>query len=208
MPIYLRDDKSVLFVHVPKTGGSSIETALRRSDFNQYDRDSATGTDQPNWFRRCSPQHIHAERLRETYRIKRFTAVFLVVRDPIARFRSEVAHRARKHRIRFTDESVESWTRTMFAKYQKDPYVLDNHLRPQSEFVLRKAQVYRYEDGLSAALADLDKRFDLAIDTEVPHRLNSGERRPGFSSSDVPISRGTEALLREFYREDFEAFGY
>ncbi|WP_122816188.1 sulfotransferase family 2 domain-containing protein [Nocardioides pantholopis] len=198
-------ERAVLFVHVPKTGGSTMERLFTASGWRMVGRE--TNRTHPRIFplRRVSPQHQHAALLRELFRLDRFELAFLISRDPIARFRSEWAMR----HTSVTDptpEQVEEWADRFFARYAEDPYVLDNHLRPQHEFLTPGAAVFRLEDGMDAIVADLNERHRLGLRTEVPHALDSSKR--GISSSAVPVSAALEDRLREFYAEDFRTFGY
>jgi hypothetical protein len=104
-------------------------------------------------------------------------------------------------------EAVEAWWDRVVERYQTDPSILDNHVRPQSEFLLPGAEVYRLENGLPAVVDELNRRFDLALTTELPHRQSS-VRRMGRPSSTVPISPKLQDQLNTFYAEDFRQFGY
>lgn len=200
----------MLFVHVPKAGGTSMERMFRRSGWKM--RFHATRKTEPALMavRRCSPQHYHAELLTQVLAINRFDETFVVVRDPIARFRSEYMMRTR---ARHPDgppvdgASVEAWADQALTRYAGDPFAFDNHLRPQVEFLLPGASVHRLEDGLEAVAADLGARLGEEIVTDVPRGQDSRERS-GRNSSDVELTPALEARLREFYAEDFARFGY
>jgi hypothetical protein len=206
VPVFLKDDTSLLFMHVPKTGGTTVERLFRKSGFQVGFR--ATRRTEPALMplRRCSPQHLHAELIADLLRVERFEIVFMLVRDPLARFRSEYAMR-NKADVRTDSGSVERWAAQAFEDYARDPFVFDNHLRPQHEFELPATVVYRLEDGLEAAVADLGVRLGLDLPEEVPHAL-SREKSSGVSSRDVELSDALEERLRDFYRADFERFGY
>lgn len=213
MPVFLRDQTSLLFMHVPKTGGTSIEQHFRGAGFHIYFR-ATRKTENPDRFRlrRCAPQHYHAAVVREILRIKQFDARFMIVRDPVARFRSEYAMVHLKHPEhadpgRIDPAEVEAWAEKMLAVYKKNSYVRDNHLRPQHEFELPGTLVYRLEDGLGPIIADLDDRLGLDLPREVPH-AQSRQRAAGISSRDVPISSTLEKRLKEFYAEDYTRYGY
>lgn len=208
MPALFKGDRSVLFVHIPKTGGSTIERLFRKSGYSMRLHDTADKSKGASLmpFRRCSPQHWHAPLLEEILAVDKFDLVFLLSREPIARFRSEYA--MRHHKDPRTDSaSVEDWADRAFARYAKNPYCLDNHFRPQHEFHLPNAAVYRLEDGMDAIVADLNERFGLELSTEIPHAMSS-VKRGGIASSDVQISPALDERLRSFYAEDFVRYGY
>ncbi|WP_278235135.1 sulfotransferase family 2 domain-containing protein [Isoptericola sp. AK164] len=208
MPVFVRDDKSVLFVHVPKTGGTSIENLFRSSGYRMSYCDRRSGTKGPwfNGYRRASPQHMHREALEAELRLDRFTAIFMVVRDPVARFRSEYVMRNYRD-LRTDAASVDRWAAGALEGYLENPYLHDNHLRPQSEFYVPGSEVFRYEDGLDRAIERLDSVYDLGVGSTVP-RAQRPEEAAGVSTADVEVSDRLRRGLREFYRSDYEQFGY
>ncbi|TGN65499.1 hypothetical protein EXE59_17170 [Nocardioides eburneiflavus] len=207
VPIFTRDGRSVLFVHVPKTGGTSLERMFIRAGWDVGLRATPHTHPAQSRLHRISPQHLHAPLLTEMLRLGRFDAIFLVVREPLLRFRSEYVMRNKRHADAGSAGHVEAWTDDVLARLRANPAVLDNHLRPQHEFVLPRAQVYRLEDGLEAAVADLRDRFDLDLPAEVPHTLESGSGG-GLSSRDVEITDAVAARVRALYARDHEVFGY
>ena len=206
MPVFIKDKRYVLFPHVPKTGGTSVERLFRRSGWDVHLRSGQVGAGTLHYVRRCSPQHLHGALLSELIDLRRVDLTFMVVRDPIARFRSEYAMR-QKDPSRTDEASVDAWAARVLGRRSSNPYALDNHLRPQHEFLLPDTEVYRLEDGLQAMVDDLEKRFGLGLTAELDHRLKSSERH-GIASRDVEISRALEKTLRELYAEDFRQFGF
>lgn len=206
MPVLVKDGTTVLYVHVPKTGGTSLEQVFLDSGYEMHYHDDVFGPGTMNRVRRCTPQHMHAELLRQTFALRRFDVVFMTVREPVARFRSEFGMRNRD--APHVDEaSVEAWADDVLERYARNPYVLDNHVRPQSAFQLPRAEVHHLEDGLPAIVDRLEARHGLGL-TGADHRLLDRATASGFSSADVPVSRRLERRLREFYRDDFVRFGY
>lgn len=208
MPIFTRNGRTLLFVHVPKAGGTSIEKGLAGAGWHMTLR-ATRRSEGPELFslRRVSPQHYHATLLQDLLHIDRFDAVFSVVREPLARFRSEYAMR-HPDPDAGTADRVDEWTRQMLTAYTSNPFVLDSHLRPQHEFLLPGAHVYRLEDGLDAMSADLNERYDLGLPDRFPRRLRSGDKRRPLASSAVELGREAMKLVTEFYAADFEELGY
>lgn len=207
MPIFTKDDRSVLFVHVPKTGGTSLERLMIRAGWSMGLH--ATPTTEPREhfrMRRCSPQHYHGALLQELVHVGRFDLVFLVVRDPIARFRSEYAFR-RSEPGAGSAAAVNAWANDSFDRLPVSPYLRDNHLRPQHEFLLPGAQVYRLEDGLEPIADHLNAEFGLGIERSIKRFKHSGAG-DGLASGDVEIDASLEARLRAVYAADYAVFGY
>ncbi len=206
MPIYSRGEQRVLFVHVPKTGGTTVERLFRTAGWAEQLRETHKANPDTFALRRCSPQHYHAAVLAELYDLTRFDLTFLLTRDPIARFRSEYLMRNRSD-PRAEAAAVEEWARHAFERWREDPYAFDNHLRPQHEFLVERAVVYRLEDGLGSILRDLNDRLDAQL-SEQPPRAMSSLKRAGVPSSAVEVSAGLDRALREFYAADFAQFDY
>jgi len=206
MPVFTQGERNVLFIHVPKTGGSAVEKHFVAAGWTMSYHDGRMSRGYPNHLRRCTPQHMHGALLKEIFRLRRFDAIFAVVRDPVARFRSEYVMR-HKQELTTSADAVEAWAEERFAKFSSNPYVHDNHIRPQVEFLVKGAHVYRLEDGLDTALADLNAQHGLDLPTEVA-RVRTSERTRGISSRDVEVSVSLEARLEEFYADDFRRFGY
>ena len=157
--------------------------------------------------RRCSPQHLHAALLRELIDLSRVDLCFMVVRDPIARFRSEYAMR-QKDPSKTDAASVEAWAARVLGRYERNPYALDNHLRPQHEFLLPDTEVFRLEDGL-------DTMIDQPQRALRARRAQRGgppaQEQPTGTASPAATSRSRRPWrrrLRELYAEDFRQFGF
>lgn len=206
MPVLHKGGVAVLFAHVPKTGGTSVERYFVQNGWTIEWRDGVAGPGSVNSYLRCSPQHVEARRLDEFFRLERFDVIFSTVREPIARFRSEYCMRNVAD-LRTDPESVEAWGDSAFAAYEKDQFVFDNHLRPQHEFIVPGASVYRLEAGLEVMVEDLNARFDLGLAGELP-RASDREIEHGVPSRDVVVSDRLQRRLRDFYARDFLDFEY
>ena len=206
VPVFFKDDRSVLFVHIPKAAGSTLERMFTGAGWTMRMRETRRSHPELMSVRRCSPQHYHASLLSELLAVDRFDVVFTVTREPLSRFRSE--YLMRNHQDPRTDAaSVDAWAARVMRRRRTDPYVLDNHLRPQHEFVLPGSEVYRLEDGLEHVVADLNSKHGVELPAEIPRALDS-VKRAGVSSGDLELSEGLRSTLRRVYGEDFSRFGY
>ncbi|TGN66234.1 hypothetical protein EXE59_21460 [Nocardioides eburneiflavus] len=206
MPVLLKAGIAALFVHVPKTGGTSIERFFVQNGWSLDWRDGVAGEGTLNSYLKCSPQHVEARRLAELFRLEKFDLVFSTVREPIARFRSEYCMRNAAD-LRTDPDSVDAWGESALAAYAADGFVFDNHLRPQHEFIVPGASVYRLEAGLQSMVEDLNARFDLGLTGDLP-RASDREMENGVSSRDVVVSDRLEKRLRDLYARDFHDFEY
>jgi hypothetical protein len=198
MPVFYRDDVRVLYVHVPKTGGTSLERFFRGNNFKMAYFDAGASIAQVRW---CSPQHMHAEMLKTIFKIEKFDFVFMTVRHPFSRLISEykMRHAKKPHR-----REVNAWITEFLDRYGNNHYILDNHIRPQVEFLVPHCDVHRMEDGYDAKFArTLSERLSLKLDCEEVGHFQRG------TDTDVEsLNKDVAARVRDFYREDFAAFGY
>lgn len=208
MPVFRKDGRNILFVHIPKTGGSSIERAFRSSGYRSLYLDGKLGPSSWNHLRRCPPQHMHGELLELLFRLERFDHIFMVVRDPIARFRSEYLWRHRnKEEFTIDGPTVQRWAKKALRKHSGNPFAWHNHIRPQVDFLVPGITVFPFEEGLDRVLDHLNSTWELGLVNELP-RVREGEATTSFASKDVEITPELEDNLRDFYREDFVRFGY
>ncbi|MEM5518903.1 sulfotransferase family 2 domain-containing protein [Henriciella sp. AS95] len=203
MPVFVKDDKKILYVHVPKTGGTNVNISLRRSGFRHaliHKPDDVL-----NGLRRCSPQHFHAEVLRTILKIELFDYIFVTVRHPLKRMLSE-------YRMRNGDPAIQSATHfdqfveKCFRLYRSNPFSYDNHIRPQSEFLLSDAAVFKQEDGYDENWAD---KITLALGGAVQVKANpQGRANKTVKGKSFDVSPQTRRLIEDFYQSDYDLFSY
>ena len=203
MPVYRIRDRNVLFIHVPKTGGTTVETFLsRHAGIGMHNqgigllkpcRESALT-------RSLSLQHFHAALLKAMFAPDFFDYAFMIVRDPLERLKSEYRHSAAfgrpDARLRFA-----AWAPLMLGLARFSPGLRNNHFRPQTQFTCFNAEIFRFEDGMNRILAALGTRLGLPGSETVPH-----ERNLAAASFDVPPR--IRARVRAAYDADYRTFGY
>lgn len=185
--------KLYYFAHIPKTGGSTVEFAMREAGAKR-----ALHFHKRLDFVACNLQHMHAE-LFDTFVPPNFYARgFCVVRHPIARLVSEFYWRSSLGHVK---HSFDGWVRDSLKRYAKNPYLMDNHIRPQHEFVGKKIEVFRFEDGMDNILASISDMTGLTLDPGTHRRAGADK---------VPVTWSPETRLKviKFYAEDFAQFGY
>lgn len=192
MTIFDTANGKVLFIHVPKTGGSTITQELRL----HHPMDMSTNAPWPGYH--CTPQHLHDAPLIEMFQSAALAYVFMVVRHPVDRICSEYNWNQRKRSIK-TPFSL--WLRLKLHQARKSPYHDDNHLRPQHEFVCLDAEIFRLEDGL-------DKVFRRLTEVTGVRYSHNPEARNVAGSPPPSISKADRNLIGKFYANDFKRFGY
>ncbi len=198
MPIFKLGTKTILFLHIPKAGGTSVERWLSQSATESFHL-SRNALGLP-----CVPQHFHGALIDALFAPGFFDYSFAVTRNPYRRLLSEynyrMGHRRRRDRL-LPAPSFGRWTRRVLRRQPKTPYLLSNHIRPQIEFCIDGTETFRLEDQLPELYARLAGAGlgDLAED--LPQSNRSVPRA-------TQIDPATAALIYDFYRSDFDRFGY
>lgn len=197
MPIFRLGQKNVLFLHIPKAGGTSIEAFLAEHSGESL-RMKFNTLKLP-----CVPQHFHGALIETLFAPDFFDYSFCVPRNPYWRLLSEYNYRMGHRRFPWRHlpaPSFARWVRRTLARYRADPFVYSNHIRPQVAFRIAGTEAFRLEDQQEALMARLSAIAGVAPQP-LPHANASTPRA-------TVIDAKTAQLIHAFYRDDFETFGY
>ncbi len=204
MPVYRINKRNVLFIHVPKTGGTSIETYLSaHAEMGLHSKGKRLfGSKDGSPMTWPLPmQHFHGRLLEAMFPADFFDYAFMVVRDPVQRLKSEYRH-ARALAARVDSQlPFGMWAGVMLSLARMSPNLSNNHYRPQSDFHCFGAEVFRFEDGIDHILATVSERLGLPRPASVPHERNLGHH-------DFAAAPHVVAAVRDAYRRDYEGFGF
>lgn len=199
MPYLHHQGRRLLYLHVPKTGGSTVETWLNTISSLHFHSVGVPAA------LRCVPQHFRMVDFSALFGKGYFDDAVMTVRNPYDRIASEYRMRALLAGKGFWKAwpSFSLWLEANLEAAAKNPFHLDNHLRPQWEFHGSDVEVLRFEDGLLAVTAQIAKLLDVSPPTNLPKVHDT-------SSASIEVSWDLSDRLRvqEFYRKDFELFGY
>ena len=197
MPLFNFRPGVVQFVHIPKTGGSSIVTAL--SEFGPC----AMFLDRRSKYLPCTPQHLMVSGFDELIPEGFADYAFTIVRHPMSRLMSEYRYQSRRHSHKWWGlPGFDRWVARSLKATNFNKYHCDNHFRPQVEFLSDSVQVFKFEeDGLRRALNAVCDFCGVNRIAEVPHEMLA-------PAVDTAASFKTIEHVREFYADDFETFGY
>jgi len=207
MPLYQyrKDDaeRTILFIHVPKTGGTAIETFFRAVGFAGF-------FDPPSYmpvrpYLKVPPAHYDYEVLRRLFDLDSLYS-FAVVRHPVKRMISRYRWAVDKSTAAesFVKMDFSTFLRQSIAEYRRNENVGAGHMKPQVRFVGEKVtKIFKYEAGLDAIVRRVleDIGFNPQGELKLPLINASTQRAIEPSADDI-------RLIRDFYAEDFEAFGY
>jgi hypothetical protein len=212
VPIFEREGKKILFVHIPKTGGTTIENLLQQAGWHM-----SLFTDWSNKFPgipgdECTAQHMHIELLNRFVDWDEISYSFTIVRHPVARLISEFFFQRQYYRIydlrpprrskRVGRNEFERWAADRLNKFEQDSFVYDNHLRPQNEFVGAQTIVYKFEDGIEKPLKELFPEDFAGLDVAPRYREGNAA---AFSPR---ISKKITNQITKTYSGDLLSFGY
>ncbi len=196
-------EKTFLFIHVPKTGGMAIEAYFRAIGLAGF-------FDPPSYmpvrpYLKVPPTHYDYRMLEQLYNLDRLFS-FAVVRHPVQRIASNYRWFIEKStappdllKIGFAE-----YLDLIFDQYKHDENVSSGHIKPQTRFVGSKvSKVFRYEDGLEKAIADVLRHLGLKLDREVRLPVVNNTVANKFVPSQHDVER-----IYEFYKDDFLAFDY
>ncbi len=200
MPFVEADGKRILFIHIPKTGGTSIEKWL--------------GSKGPIMFRsigippqhRTTPQHFTYNDLSHLFGDEYFDYSFAIVRNPFNRFVCEYKMRALEARRGIWGQApaFALWSETVVEAYRSNRWFLDNHLRPQWEFISKRVRVFKYEEGLDKIVQKVCEEVSIPAPSDALGRHMSTDEFSDVIDWDVKEI----TAVKNLYRQDFDMFGY
>ena len=194
VPIFQTAKGLVFYAHTPKCGGMSIEKSL--SDFPTHLETPFLHGDNQQRFP-CSPQHFHSEIILKLFDVNSFYYSFTVTRHPFKRLVSEYKFRSdiAKRQNRAIDD-FNSWVERTFSCYDTNNFILDNHIRPQNEFLIPEMDVLRLEDGMESVFT----RVSRMIDVNKIHCAAHVNKSTGLK---ISVGSGARELIRIFYKTTF-----
>ena len=212
MPIFRTTNKDILFIHVPKAGGTSVEKFFYANRFTVLFIDNTENKTQHlnslNNLTKCSPQHMHGDLLKSYFELSKFSSIFMMVRHPVERIVSEYNFRMKIAKIEKKQNiEINSWINEAIQAYSSNPYIRDNHIRPQWHFLLDNCKVFKLEDGMNSTWVE-------SVEKYCNIKFNIREVRVFFSSGlptkdiGMKLSNSTFDLICKFYEKDFEIFKY
>ena len=197
MPLFRSQTALIYFAHIPKTGGSSVERALRNAGVKKAMTMSKAKNDAAE-HGRCTPQHIHAA-VYKMYFPKEFVDyAFAIVRNPYGRMASEY-----KMKVLNGQKYVapDTWITRSLKRYESFSFTRDNHIRPQVQFLAPYVERFRLEDGLDQPIRAAFEALGLPAPEEVPHQRKGAAEK-------LQISAKTRKRIADFYSPDFKKLDY
>jgi hypothetical protein len=203
MPLFRINDRNILHIHVPKTGGTTIEQFMGRfAPMNLHNRGKRLFRPARQSLLAFSLplQHLHGDLLEDMFSPGFFDYSFMIVRDPVERMKSEYRHARARNRC-LARLPFDHWLRLSLNLAHTSPGYSNNHFRDQASFECLGAEVFRFEDGLQSVARQVCDRLAIPCPNDLPHARRGPEM-------DLSVSRNSRDLVRTFFARDYERYGY
>lgn len=208
MPLYLKKGLQLLFIHIPKCGGTTVEVYLRdcgwREEYfigNIY-KSGLTSI-------RVSPQHMHASILEDLFDEHNLDFSVALVRHPFDRIKSEYYWRLKRAE---TYAAPEDWIDEVFRECEKNPSCFDNHIRPQSDFLPKfdKLKIFKLEEnGINSALRVVQAGEPTFVRRMIQWPSNSHRRNSSIKDVEIEMKFcNVRSKIEDFYAKDYERLEY
>lgn len=150
-----------------------------------------------------TPQHLRFSDITAILGDGYFDYAFMIVRNPFARIASEYRMRLALNEIGFYGRGPKFsvWLDNALQSLDRNPQVLDNHLRPQWEFLGNDLEVFRLEEGMDSIMSKVAKRIGVSPPSIARHYYETEARSIGWQTTDI-------LKVSEVYKRDFQHFKY
>lgn len=192
---YLLDKINLKFIHIPKTGGTSIEMAAKRNNllWGTFDKSLK------NHKCVCSPWHCPQ---------KVNTYCFCVIRNPYDRFISQFYH---ENKIEdYTRENLNKFIKIKIPKIKNNINIDDNHFLPQIKFY-EKCDIIISFENLQKNLNKLTKLFNLSnlvLDNLPGGKTQQIKRKSSIINrlTYLDIEENHRIIIKNIYKSDFDLY--
>ena len=208
MPLFRITDKLHYFAHVPKCGGTSVDSYLtaRFGSLGLSEGPRPPKIAAADRWSRSSAAHIPVAALFRFMPRDWLQSSFAVVRHPVRRLISVYFYARDVTRAVPSGLGFDDWCQQVLPGIADDPYRFDGHLLPQVAFIPKDSTIFRLEDGLDPVIPYLD---GLAGTTDGPRQIGAENVGSWRAREAAPTpSPETLALIASVYAQDFAAFGY
>jgi len=200
---------NIYYIHIPKTGGSSIMNwfynIIDLSD--ECEGDIRFYNPQIPLFLNITPQHFRYIDISLFLNFRDVDHIFSIVRNPYSRIISEYYYSTQHIHLKFRKRpDFNQWVQKQLTQFKKNYFHSDGHYIPQADFTEDNVKIFRYEDGFQLIENEIRSWLNLnsLSDYHIPHINKSTEK----NIESLNIASTTKNLIQDIYRIDFDKFNY
>ena len=159
MPIFKINNKLILFTHIPKCGGTSVEKYFLEigCKIAFYDNKIYQISEESRW-NKSSPQHIDGESFGRLFSDDFFDHKFLICRHPYSRLKSAFGYHKFVEKTIDADQPLDDFVGNNLSNAASGIGKYDHHFKPQHTFLPRgwTYDLFKFEAGLSKVKQYID----------------------------------------------------
>ncbi len=202
MPVFQKNNKKILYIHIPKAGGTTIEHYFIKNKWDMSYCDIGNNQYSINKFMKTSPQHMDAKMIESIFDLNKFDFIFMITRNPLERIKSEYKWRKQYAGVK---KNMNDWILSTLKNYSDNHYLLDNHIKPQNEFEVNNIKIFKLEDGLEPLTKLLENTFEnYFLDKNIETKMRSKNT----DSNIETLSNEVVQVIQSFYLKDFQRYNY
>lgn len=210
---FLVNKKPLLFIHIPKTGGTYVENLLKESGYDvgindkflqSYNKCKLAKVKGKKSKCKCSFWHT-PPKYNNKINFNNFIT-FTIVRNPIDRFVSEFNYNKYGDLERFSKKLNSKSNINDFAKFirkNKNVYKGNCHLLNQSEYLTdyygNKVENILHQENLNEELLNFSNKYNLNINFDKNVERNFKDK----NSSVLDLSNDSIEIIKDYYKNDF-----
>ena len=227
MPIYMRDNRLIHHIHIPRCGGTSISNLLESNGWTKLNlpvpQEFETAFEygeRPKEWKPVYTKHEHKPVWKAWIETPEINPdfQFAIVRNPYEKFNSALVELSKnKNAIKWADRinsdtiyrPPRQWLEKLLLLISAGNHNIEHNLFcPQSRFMDVGVHVYKIEIGLEKLIEDLVSKDIVKKESVILHK----GKKPVNISIKAPWHEPTYQPLREIfekiYEEDFNNLGY
>lgn len=209
MPLFRRYlYPTILFIHIPKTGGSSLENYFSKKYKQDLNFSTLFGKNNFKFLLKTSVtlQHLTFNQISMIKPCVSFSKIITIVRNPYDRIISELFF-SKFINKNTTCSEIAAIIKNLFYIYQFDNDILDNHIRPQYEFILNNNKNVLINNLIILNTENLTEQMHELGYTDFEN-TNNVNKQMNKNKYIQYLNKDSINLINQFYMQDFEIFNY
>ena len=192
MPFYRIDNQNIFYIHIPRTGGSSVKHFFQYQEVRPEGERTREIVDAKYKEGSCpyGPLFTHAtcDVYKDWEEVRSIDYCFTIFRDPVKRFASDfcMVEYTRPKYFNIKEKIYNVDLNLFFQNIRNDPLrfyhdpAVGNHFRPQVDFLpindselFQKMEIFCFEKGVGNVLKKMHAKFKLSKKCKIFRKKNT-----------------------------------